>query len=113
MMRMLARPLVRWLNVTRFGLGPDWQYEAEFPAASAHRFELTSRSSRAAGRASPDALRPINHQKFINDKHEILHNRKVAPWARTFPSPKWRCPGASIRRKTGAKEKRILVHNCG
>jgi len=35
-MRMLACPLFRWLNVVRFGLRPDRQHEAKFPAARAH-----------------------------------------------------------------------------
>ncbi|PYK84608.1 MAG: hypothetical protein DME40_19175 [Verrucomicrobia bacterium] len=64
MMRTLACPLFRWLTVARCQLGSRRQYEAEFPAAIARPHEWTSRSSRAAGRASTDALRLINHQKF-------------------------------------------------
>src|SRR5205823_1905467 len=68
----------------------------------------------AAGRASTDALRLINHQKFIKDKHEILYIReKFAPRARAFPPPR-RWPGASIfRRQSGATEERVLVTNRG
>src|SRR5213080_397999 len=114
MMRTLACPLFRWLTVARCQLGPRRQYEAEFPAAIARPVEWTSRSSRAAGRASTDALRLINHQKFIKDKHEILYIReKFAPRARAFPPPR-RWPGASIfRRQSGATEERVLVTNRG
>src|SRR5437870_11964107 len=111
MMRTLACPLFRWLTVARCQLGPSRQYEAEFPAAIAHPLEWTSRSSRAAGGASPDALRLINHQKFTKDKHEILHTReKCAPRARALPSQRRRWPGASIfRRQRSATQERILV----
>ena len=114
MMRTLACPLFRWLTVARCQLGSRRQYEAEFPAAIARPHEWTSRSSRAAGRASTDALRLINHQKFIKDKHEILYIReKFAPRARAFPPPR-RWPGASIfRRQSGATEERVLVTNRG
>ena len=113
MMRTLARPLFRWLNVVRFGSRPERQQEAKFPAAEAHQLEWTSRSSRAAGRASFDALRPSNHQKFIKNIHEILYVRKVAPPARSFPPPKRRWPGASVRRQSCATEEGILVQNRG
>src|SRR5438105_14839731 len=115
MMRTLACPLFRWLTVARCQLGPGRQYEAEVPAAIARPLEWTSRSSRAAGCASPDALRLINHQKFTKDKHEILYIReKFAPRARAFPPPRWRWPGAStFRRQSGATEERILVKNRG
>src|SRR6266550_7076455 len=115
MMRTLACPLFRWLPVARCQLGPRRQYEAEFPAAIARPLEWTSRSSRAAGRASPDALRLINHQKFTKDKHEILYIReKFAPRARAFPPPRRRWPGASIFRcQSGAAEERVLVTNRG
>src|SRR6266487_3452052 len=115
MRRTLACPLFRWLTVARCQLGLARQYEAEFPAAIARPLEWTSRSSRAAGRASTDALRLINHQKFIKDKHEILYIReKFAPRARAFPPPRRRWPGASIfRRQSGATEERILVKNRG
>src|SRR2546423_15351824 len=115
MMRTLACPLLRWLTVARCQLGPGRQYEAEFPAAIARPLEWTSRSSRAAGRASPDALRLINHQKFTKDKHEILYIReKFAPRARAFPPPRRRWPGASIfRRQSGAAKERILVKSRG
>src|SRR6266567_4342877 len=94
MMRTLAFPLFRWLTVARCQLGPDRQYEAEFPAAIAHPLEWTSRSSRAAGRASSDALRLINHQKFTKDKHEILYIReKFASRAGALPTQKQRWPG--------------------
>src|SRR5207248_1167863 len=109
MMRTLACPLFRWLTVARSQLGSGRQYEAEFPAAIARPLEWTSRSSRAAGRASPDALRLINHQKFTKDKHEILHIReKFAPRARAFPPPRRRCPGASaFRRQGSATDERV------
>src|SRR5437763_12002358 len=115
MMRTLACPLFRWLTVARSQLGSGRQYEAEFPAAIARPLEWTSRSSRAAGGASPDALRLINHQKFTKDKHEILHIReKFAPRARAFPPPRRRWPGAPIcRRQSSAAEEGILVKNRG
>jgi len=115
MMRTLACPLFRWLIVARCQSGLHRQYEAEFPAAIAHPLEWISRSSRAAGRASLDALRLINHQKFTKDKHEILYIReKFAPRARAFPPPRRRRPGAAIfRRQSGATEERILVKNRG
>ena len=81
-MRTLACPLFRWLIVARCQLRPHRQYEAEFPAAIAHPLERISRSSRAAGRASPDALRLTNHQKFTKDKHEILYIREGRARAR-------------------------------
>src|SRR4029453_1925930 len=107
MMRTLACPLFRWLTLARYRLRLDRHFEAEFPAAIAYPLEWASRSSRAAGRASPDALRPINHQKFINDKHEILYIReRFAPRARAFPPPSRRWPGAStVRRPTGDARK--------
>ena len=115
MMRTLACPLFRWLIVARCRLRLHRQYEAEFPAAIAHPLERISRSSRAAGRASPDALRLTNHQKFTKDKHEILYIReKFAPRARAFPPPRRRWPGASIFRcQSGATEERVLVTNRG
>src|SRR5438874_11094618 len=115
MMRTLACPLFRWLTVARCQLGPRRQYEAEFPAAIARPLEWTSRSSRAAGRASTDALRLISHQKVTKDKHEILYIReKFAPRARAFPPPRRRWPGAAIfRHQSGATEERILVKNRG
>src|SRR5438309_11500696 len=115
MVRMLACPLFRWLTVARCQLRLHRQYEAEFPAAIAHPLEWISRSSRAAGRASTDALRLINHQKFTKDKHEILYIReKFAPRARAFPPPRRRWPGASIFRcQSGAEEERVLVTTRG
>lgn len=113
MMRTLACPLFRWLIVARCQLRLHRQYEAEFPAAIAHPLERISRSSRAAGRASLDALRPSNHQKFIKNTHEILYIRKVAPRARAFPPPRRRWPEASIRRQSCATEEGILVQNRG
>ena len=114
MMRTLACPLFRWLIVARCQLRLHRQYEAEFPAAIAHPLERISRSSRAAGRASPDALRLTNHQKFTKDKHEILYIREKFARARAFPPPRRRWPGASIfRRQSGATEERILVKNRG
>jgi hypothetical protein len=112
-MRTLACPLFRWLTLARY-LKPERQYEAEFPVAVAHLFESTlRRCSRAAGRASCDALRPINHQKLTKDKHEFLYLReKFAPRARAFPPPRRRWPGSSaFRNESGATEERILVQN--
>src|SRR5258707_10466626 len=114
MMRTLACPLFRWLIVARCQLGLHRQYEAEFPAAIAHPLEWISRSSRAAGRASLDALRLIHHQKFTKDKHEILYIREKFARARAFPPPRRRWPGASIfRRQSGATEERILWRHFG
>lgn len=113
-MRTLACSLSRWLTLTRYRLKPERQYETEFPVAVAHLLEWTLRRfSRAAGCASPDALRPINHQKFTKDKHEILYVReKFAPRARAFPPPRRRWPGASaFRNESGATKKGILVKN--
>src|SRR5438094_1272866 len=107
MMRTLACPLSRWLIVARCQLRLHRQYKAEFPAAIAHPLEWISRSSRAAGRASLDALRLNNHQKFSNDKHEILYIReRFAPRARAFPPPRRRWPGTSVRRQSCATEER-------
>src|SRR5689334_14746019 len=111
MMRRLGCPLFRWLNVVRFGSRPERQNEAKFPAAEAHQLEWTSRSSRAAGCASFDALRPSNHQKIIKNKHEILYVREIAPPARSSPPPRRRWPGASVRRQSCATEKGILVQD--
>ncbi len=115
MMRTLACPLFRWLTVARCRLRPDRQYEAEFPAAIAHPLEWTSRSSRAAGRASSDALRLTNHQILTKDKHEILYIReKFAPRARALPTQRRRWPGVAIFRcQSGATEEGILVKNRG
>src|SRR5437870_11889881 len=114
MMRTLACPLFRWLIVARCQSGLHRQYEAEFPAAIAHPLEWISRSSRAAGRASPDALRLTNHRKFTKDKHEGLYIREKYARPRAFPPPRRRWSGPSIfRHQSGAPEERNLVKNRG
>ena len=86
--------------------------EAEFPAASQTVCNLwTSRGSRAADRASLDALRPISNWVNIEDHHELLSTGETpAPRARSV-STKGRpraCPRAA---PAGSEAENILATN--
>jgi len=70
--------------------------EAEFPTASSRDGGIcsllgeTSRGSRAADRASLDALRPQNNWGITKDHHELLSTRETpAPWARSVSTTGW------------------------
>jgi hypothetical protein len=114
MMRDFKVSLFRWLTVAaggsrrvRFRLE-----EAEFPAASQSAgklLERTLRSSRAADRASIDALRPFNNWVNLKDNHELSFIRKtLAPSARRVPT-KGRSPLALSKRGRESSQANILA----
>jgi hypothetical protein len=87
-MRTVASSLLRWLRTlacdsrqVHFRLN-----EVEFPAASQSAcklFEWTFGDSRAADRASIDALRPLNNWVKPRNQHELLFIwETLAPFAR-------------------------------
>ena len=91
--------------------------EAEFPAASSRTGGIcsllgeTSRGSRAADRASLDALRPINNWVNTEDHHELLSTGETpAPWARSA-STKGRSRAFSRTTPVSSKAKNILATN--
>jgi len=109
--------LFRWLTVAaggsrrvRFRLK-----EAEFPSAwqSACKLpERTLQSSRAADRASIDALRPFNNWVNLEDNHELSFIRKTpAPFARRAPT-KGRSPFAPSKRGRESSQENILAAGC-
>ena len=84
--------------------------EAEFPTASQIVCNLwTSRGSRAADRASLDALRPLNNWVNTEDHHELLSTGETpAQWARSV-STKGRSRAFSRATPVGSKAKNILA----
>ena len=86
--------------------------EAEFPTASQIVCNLwTSRGSRAADRASLDALRPLNNWVNTEDHHELLSTGETpAPWARSV-STKGRSRAFSRATAVGSEAKNILATN--
>ena len=113
-MRDFKFSLFRWLTVVaggsrrvRFRLE-----EVEFPAASESvrkLLERTLRSSRAADRASIDALRPFNNWVNLKDNHELSFIRKtLAPFARRVPT-KGRSPFALSKRERESSQENILA----
>src|SRR5436190_12372418 len=74
-MRDFAFSLFRWLTVAADGSRRvRFRLEVEFPTASASvrkLLERTLRSSRAADRASIDALRPCHNSVNLKDNHEL------------------------------------------
>ena len=118
MMRDFAFSLFRWLTVAaggsrrvRFRLE-----EAEFPAASQSACKLlerTLRSSRAADRASIDALRPFNNWVNLKDNHELSFIRKtLAPVARRISIPA-RWPRALSGTAGKSAQENILATSSG
>ena len=87
-------------------------HEAEFPTASQIVCNLwTSRGSRAADRASLDALRPINNWVNTEDHHELLSTGETpAPRARSV-STKGRSRAFSRTTPVGSEAKNILATN--
>jgi hypothetical protein len=112
--RDFAFSLFRWLTVAaggsrrvRFRLK-----EVEFPTASASvrkLLERTLRGSRAADRASIDALRPCNNSVNLKDNHELSFIREtLAPSARGVPT-KGRSPFALSKRERESSQENILA----
>jgi hypothetical protein len=101
-----------WLSKTacilrRFHFRRD---EVEFPVASQTDCSLwTFRDSRAADRASLDALRPWNNLVNIEDQHELAFIRETpAPRARPV-STKGRARAFSRATRTGSEAENILA----
>jgi hypothetical protein len=101
-----------WLSTTgcilrRFYFRRD---EVEFPTASQTGCNLwTFRDSRAADRASLDALRPLNNLVKIKDQYELAFIRETpAPWARSL-STTGRSRTFSRATRAGSKAKDILA----
>src|SRR5205814_222545 len=89
--------------------------EAEFPTALFRDGGIcnlwTSRGSRAADRASLDALRPLNNWVNTEDHHELLSTGETpAPWARPV-STKGRSRAFPRPTRAGSKAKNILATN--
>ena len=84
--------------------------EAEFPTASQIVCNLwTSRGSRAADRASLDALRPLNNWVNTEDHHELLSTGETpAPWARPV-SKKGRSRAFPRSTRAGSEAENILA----
>ena len=101
-----------WLTETGCTLGRFYfrHDEAEFPTASQTVCNLrTSRGSRAADRASLDALRPLNNLVKIKDQHELAFIRETpAPWARPV-STEGRARTFSRSTRTGTEAENILA----
>src|SRR6266487_1203620 len=114
MVRDFKVSLFRWLAVAAGGsrrVGFRLE-EAEFPAASQSAGKLLERplrSSRAADRASIDALRPFNNWINLEDNHELSFIRKtLAPFARRVPT-KGRSPFALSKRGRESSQENILA----
>jgi len=114
MMRDFKSSLFRWLTVVAGGSRRVCfrLEEAEFPAAPQSGCKLlegTLRSSRAADRASIDALRPFNNWVNLKDNHELSFIRKtLAPFARRVPT-KGRSPFALSKRERESSQENILA----
>jgi len=114
MMRDSAFSLFRWLTVAAGGSRRVHfrLEEAEFPAASQSACKLlerTLRSSRAADRASIDALRPFNNWVNLEDNHELSFIREtLAQFARRVPT-KGRSPFARSKRERESSQENILA----
>src|SRR5437868_12365756 len=90
-------------------------HEAEFPTASSRNGGICSllgetfRGSRAADRASLDALRPLNNSVNTEDHHELLSTGETpARWARSV-STKGRSRAFSRATPVGSKAKNTLA----
>src|SRR6266480_7487014 len=88
MMRTFASSLLRWLSARACG-SRQLHFrlrEAEFSSASQSAcklFEWTLGDSRAADRASIDALRPLNNWVKLRNQHELLFiSETPTPFAR-------------------------------
>src|SRR5260370_7588700 len=84
MMRTFASSLLRWLSAPACGSRQLYfrLNEAEFPAASQSAcklFEWTLSDSRAADRASIDALRPFTHWVNLKDHLNLYSIRNPPP----------------------------------
>ena len=91
------------------------QDKAEFPAASSREGGIcnllgeTLRDSRAADRASLDALRPLNNWVNTEDQHELLSTRETpAPRARSA-STKGRSRAFPRSTRASSKAENILA----
>ena len=114
MLQTIAASLFRWLSapacaVRQVHFRHD---EAEFPLASQSAcklFEWTLSDSRAADRASIDALRPFNHWVNLKDQHELLFIRQTSPpFARWIPTQEQWAPARSTGRSESS-EKNVLA----
>jgi hypothetical protein len=117
MMRTLASSLLRWLMAPARGSRQVYLRlnEAESPAAwqsACKLFELTLGNSRAADRASIDALRPHNNWVNLKDQHELLFIRETpAPFARRISTQRqW--PLTLSTRSKGSKENILAASGC-
>jgi hypothetical protein len=110
MMRAFASLLLRWLSAPASGSRQLYfrLKEAEFPAASQNAcklFEWTLSDSRAADRASLDALRPFNHWVNLKDQHELLFIRETSPpFAGWIPTQEQWAPAPSTGRSESSEE---------
>src|SRR5260370_17615584 len=114
MMRAFASTLLRWLSAPAcYSIQLYFRLnEAEFLAASQSAcklFEWTLSDSRAADRASIDALRPFNHWVNLKDQHELLFIRQTSPpFARWIPTQEQWAPARSTGRSESS-EKNVLA----
>ena len=115
-MRFLAYPLFRSLKAMAvFRSKSSRSHGAEFPKAWPIAQPPGSTGSRAAGRASTDALRPHHHWILKKDINEISKQREtLAPrWAGAFPQTKQRRATASLHVCKSGPEEGFMVANCG
>ena len=116
-MRHVASLLFRWLTDAQGHCVRDRsrRHEAEFPAATQIADQRLFLGSRAADRASTDALRPNNNWVELEDTHDIsIIGEKWPASARRLPQKgRQQSPALSERALPGAGEEIILGENHG
>jgi hypothetical protein len=115
--RHIASLLFRWLTDAE-GLcfrDRSRRHEAEFPAATQIADQRLFLGSRAADRASTDALRPNYNWVELEDTHDIsIIGEKWPAFARWLPQKgRQQSPALSERANQGAGEEIVLAENHG
>jgi hypothetical protein len=115
-MRYFASLLVRRLTGAKGHCFRNYsrRHEAEFPAATQIADQRFFFGSRAADRASIDALRPNYNWVELEDKHDIsIIGEKWPAFARRLPQKGRPSPAPSERAIEGAGEEIVLAENHG
>jgi hypothetical protein len=115
-MRHVASLLFRWLTDAEGHCFRDRsrRHEAEFPAATQIADQRLFFGSRAADRASTDALRPNYNWVELEDTHDIsIIGEKWPAFARRLPQEGRQSPAPSEHAIQGAGEEIVLAENHG
>jgi hypothetical protein len=115
-MRYFASRLSRWLTGADDHCFRNYsrRLEAEFPAATQFADQLLFFGSRAADRASTDALRPNYNWVELEDQHDIsIIGEKWPAFAWRLPQKGRPSPAPPERAIEGAGEEIVLAENHG